>query len=134
MACNTFGVTNRWGFSNDGLDTETVHLARGNSHLVAGIFDRELNQWVFIDGRYSTLGAYLGGVGPLTQHEFFLFLNQPNRSRHHEIVHYDPVTNREQRMRAEDNPKPFDSYLGWTKGYHTADRDTALVGADRLLP
>ena len=120
--CNAFGVINRWGFNNDNLQSDDVLIELGSSHLVTEIFDRELNQWVFIDGMMNTLGAYLGSVGPLTLHEFFLFINQPNRRPHLNVVFYDPETNKEQTMPVDQCPKEFLSYRGWTKGFHTADR------------
>jgi hypothetical protein len=119
-ACNAFGVINRYGFINDGLRTEDVLIELGTSHLVTEIFDRELNQWIFLDGRYFTLGAYLGDVGPLTLHEFFLFMNQPNRRPKLKVLYYDAKTDREDLRSVDDCPKPFNSYLGWTKGFHTA--------------
>ncbi|MFZ5828874.1 MAG: hypothetical protein ACOY3P_02245, partial [Planctomycetota bacterium] len=48
MACNCFGVINRWGFLNDGLQNDEVLIELGTSHLVTEIFDRQLNQWIFI--------------------------------------------------------------------------------------
>lgn len=122
MACNSFGVINRWGFINDGLQDRDVLIELGTSHLVTEVFDRELNQWIFIDGRYGALGAWLGNVGPLTLHEFFLFMNQPNRRSSVNVLHYDQANGREQMLPADKCPKPFDAYLGWTKGYHTAYR------------
>jgi len=33
-------------------------------------------------------------------------------------------------MSADENPKPFNSYLGWTKGFHTSYRGTV----EEVLP
>ncbi|MFZ5831419.1 MAG: hypothetical protein ACOY3P_15145, partial [Planctomycetota bacterium] len=122
MACNCFGVINRWGFLNDGLQNDEVLIELGTSHLVTEIFDRQLNQWIFIDGRYSTLGAYLGDIGPLTLHEFMLFMNQPYRRTSLKVLYYDREKDQEQMRPVDDCPKPFNSYLGWTKGFHTSYR------------
>lgn len=120
MACNSFGVINRRGFIHDGLKTEDVIIELGSSHLSAEIFDRQLNQWIFIDGRYNALGAYLGNIGPLTMHEFFLFMNQPYRRTNLNILYYDAANDREQMMPVDKCSKPFNAYLGWTKGFYTA--------------
>lgn len=120
MMCNCFGVVNRWGFNNDGLQNDAVLIELGSSHLVTEIFDRELNQWVFLDGMMNALGAYLGDVGPLTLHEVFLFINQPNRRPHLNILSFDPVTGNEKMLPVDESPAQFYSYRGWTKGYHTA--------------
>jgi hypothetical protein len=122
-ACNAFGVVNRWGFNHDNLQNDDVLIELGSSHLVTEIFDRELNQWVFIDGMMNTLGAYLGSVGPLTLHEFFLFINQPNRRPHLNVLYYDPETNAERTLPVDQCPKEFLSYRGWTKGFHTVYKD-----------
>ncbi len=127
MVLNCFGVINRWGFIHDDLQSDEMLIELGSSHLVTEIFDRDLNQWIFIDGRYGTLGAYLGDVGPLTLQEFLLFINQPNRRTSLKILHYDAVKDKEQIMLADDNPKPFNSYIGWTKGFHTRYRDVLQV-------
>ena len=117
--CNAFGVVNRWGFNNDNLQTDDVLIELGSSHLVTEIFDRDLNQWVFIDGDLQTLGAYIGDVGPLTLHEFLLFINQPNRRPHLNVLIYDPYKDTEEMMPVDRSPQPYLSYRGWTKGYHT---------------
>jgi hypothetical protein len=117
--CNAFGVINRWGFNHDNLQNDDVLIELGSSHLVTEIFDRDLNQWVFIDGHLQTLGAYLGDVGPLTLHEFFLFLNQPNRRPHLNVVIYDPEKDTETTMPVDRSPQAYLSYRGWTKGCHT---------------
>lgn len=130
MACNAFGVTNRWGFIHDGIENQDVLIELGTSHLVTEIFDRRLNQWVFLDGRYGALGAFIGDVGPLTLHEFFLFMNQPNRRASLSVLHYDPVEDRERMLPVDRCPKPFNSYLGWRKRYRTDYR----VGSPAVLP
>jgi len=122
--CNAFDVVNRWGFNNDNFPHDEILIELGSSHLVTEIFDRELNQWVFIDGMMNTLGAYLGEVGPLTLHEFFLFINQPNRRPYLNVVIYDPETQTETPLPVERSGKAFLSYYGWTKGYHTDVRKT----------
>ncbi len=117
--CNAFGVVNRWGFNTDNLQNDDVLIELGSSHLVTEIFDRDLNQWVYLAGHANTLGAYLGDVGPLTLHEFFLFINQPNRRPHLNVVIYDPVKNTESTLPVDQSGKAYLSYRGWTKGYHT---------------
>ena len=117
--CNAFGVVNRWGFNHDNLENDEVLIEFGSSHLVTEIFDRDLNQWVFIDGDLQTLGAWLGDVGPLTLHEFFLFINQPNRRPHLNVLIYDPEKDTETMMPVDRSPKPYLSYRGWTKGFHS---------------
>lgn len=121
-ACNVFGVINRWGFMNDGLENDAVLIELGSSHLVTEIFDRALNQWIHLDGHAHTLGAYLGEVGPLTLHEFLLFLNQPNRRPHLRVVIFDPETGRERTVPVDESGKAYLSYRGWTKGFHTTYR------------
>lgn len=118
-ACNCFGVINRWGFNQDGLQSDTMLIELGSSHLVTEIFDRELNQWVFIDGVMNALGAYLDNVGPLTLHEFFLFINQPNRRAHLNVLYFDSATGAEKMIPVDQSPAKFYSYRGWSKGYHT---------------
>jgi hypothetical protein len=120
MACNAFGVVNRRGFLHDDLQSKEVLIELGTSHVVTEIFDKELNQWIFIDGRYYALGAWLGDIGPLTMHEFLLFMNQPNRRKNLRVLHYDPATDRERMMQVDQCPKPLNAYLGWTKGFDTA--------------
>ncbi len=122
MACNSFGVINRRGFIHDNLQSDEMFIELGSSHLVTEIFDRDLNEWIFIDS--GRLGAYLGDVGPLTLHEFFLFMNQPNRRSRLKILYYDPVKDEEQMMHVDDYPGTFRSYIGWTKGFHTRYRGT----------
>jgi hypothetical protein len=122
-ACNCFGVINRWGFLNDNLQNDDVLVELGSSHLVTEIFDRQRNQWIFIDGSMNTLGAYLGDIGPLTLHEFLLFMNQPYRRGSLNVVFYDPGKDEQQIMPVDKCPKEFLSYRGWTKGFHTQYRD-----------
>ncbi len=117
--CHAFGVVNRWGFNNDNLGSEDVLIELGSSHLVTEIFDRDLNQWVYLDGHAQTLGAYIGDVGPLTLHEFFLFINQPNRRPHLNVVIYDPEKDTETTVPVDQSGKAYLSYRGWTKGFHT---------------
>ncbi|MBP7141870.1 MAG: hypothetical protein KBA71_08170 [Opitutaceae bacterium] len=117
--CNAFGVVNRWGFNNDNLQNDQILLELGSSHLVTEIFDRDLNQWVFLDGHAQTLGAYIGSVGPLTLHEFFLFMNQANRRPHLNVVIYNPEKDTETTLPVDQSGKPYRSYRGWTKGFHT---------------
>lgn len=119
MACNCFGVINRHGFLQDGLLNDEMFIELGSSHLVTEVFDRELNQWIFIDGRFNTLGAYLGTVGPLTLQEFMLFINQPNRRKHLNILHYDVEEDQEELMPLDHARKRFSCYLGWTKEFQT---------------
>jgi hypothetical protein len=120
--CNAFGIANRWGSLNDGLATEGILIELGSSHLVTEIFDRGLNQWVFIDGDLQTLGAYLGNVGPLTLHEFLLFINEPNRRPNLNVVIYDPEKDTEETMPVDRSPQSYRSYRGWSKGFHTTYR------------
>lgn len=122
MMCNCFGVVNRWGFNHDGLQNDDVLIELGSSHLVTEIFDRQLNQWVFLDGMMNALGAYLGDIGPLTLHEVFLFINQPNRRPYLNILSFDPATGEEKMIPVDQSPAKFRSYRGWTKGYHTTYR------------
>ena len=117
--CNAFGVVNRWGFNNDNLQNDEILLELGSSHLVTEIFDRDLNQWVYLDGHANTMGAYLGDVGPLTLHEFLLFINQPNRRPHLNVVIFDPEKNTETTLPVDQSGRPYLSFRGWTKGFHT---------------
>jgi hypothetical protein len=117
--CNAFEVVNRWGFNNDNLQNDEILIELGSSHLVTEIFDRDLNQWVYLDGHANTMGAYLGNVGPLTLHEFLLFINQPNRRPHLNVVIYDPEKNTETTLPVDQSGRPYLSYRGWTKGFHT---------------
>jgi hypothetical protein len=118
-ACNAFGVINRWGFNHDNLRNDEVLVELGSSHLVTEIFDRDLNQWIFLDGHAQTLGAFLGEVGPLTLHEFFLAMNQPNRRPHLRVTIYDPEKDTEATVPVDRSGKAYLSYNGWTKGFHT---------------
>lgn len=131
-ACNSFGVVNRWGFLNDDLKNDDVLIEIGSSHLVTEIFDRQRNQWIFIDGHQQTMGAYLGDVGPLTAHEFMLFINQPYRRDRLNVVYYDVLKDEERTMPVDQCPKQYLSYRGWTKGFHTTYRDEPPAGLDPM--
>lgn len=117
--CNAFGIVNRWGFNNDNLQNDEILIELGSSHLVTEIFDRDLNQWIYLDGHSQTMGAYLGNVGPLTLHEFLLFINQPNRRAHLNVVIYDPEKGTETSLPVDESGRPYLSFRGWTKGFHT---------------
>lgn len=130
-ACNCFGIINRWGFLNDGISSETALVEIGSSHLVTEIFDRQRNQWIFIDGHQQALGAFLGEVGPLTAHEFMLFINQPYRRPSLRVLVYEAETDQEKLLPVDQCTREFLSYRGWSKGFHTTYRQDPSVGQAR---
>lgn len=86
----------------------------GSAHLTTEIFDRKLNQWIWIDSRFATLGAYLGDEGPLSLVEFCLFLNQPHRRARLRLAIQEPGKSKARRLALDQCPKQaFDCFEGW---------------------
>ncbi len=93
--------------------TNSTCCQMGSAHLTTEIFDRKLNQWIWIDSRFA-LGAYLGDEGPLSLAEFCLFLNQPNRRARLRLAIQAPGNSKTRRLTLDQCPKrDFDCFEGW---------------------
>ncbi len=95
-ACNALGIPTRYIRMSRDSETQapessdyTLRLATG--HRTTEIFDRETNQWVWMDLAFSILGAYLGNVGPLNMMELHHAINNPARVRDLSIASYIPA-------------------------------------------
>ncbi|MFH1008755.1 MAG: transglutaminase domain-containing protein [Candidatus Latescibacterota bacterium] len=118
-ACNCLGIPTRrihieemHSFS----DTCTVQLE--SMHATTEIYDRRLNQWIWMDLLSDTLGAYLGEEGPLTLAEFHLFINQPARRKRLKLLLYDMETDSEKLLPLEECPPAFSFYEGCGTEFH----------------
>lgn len=120
-ACNCFGVPAR------GIHMRKIHsvtdkcrIQRGGLHGSTEIFDKEMNQWIWMDLMFYVLGAYLGEQGPLNVAEFHLFLNQPARKKALRLNFYDyEKTKTEMTLPLAECPKnSFGSFEGWETEFH----------------
>lgn len=124
-ACNALGIPARHiGLSKIYSNGETsskckamnIQIQGGSCHGVPEIFDDRLNQWIWMDLRLYSLGAWIGNTGPLTLAEFHLFINQEQRRRKLKLLVYD-IENRTEKLIAMDKspawPGSFTSFFGW---------------------
>jgi hypothetical protein len=78
--------------------------------------DVGLNQWVWIDLRYYSLGAWLGDVGPLNLAEFQMFINQEQRRKKLKLLIYNMEKRTEKLTPLDRCPKQeFNCFTGWNE-------------------
>ncbi|OPX21857.1 MAG: hypothetical protein B1H02_06965 [Candidatus Latescibacteria bacterium 4484_107] len=119
-ACNALGIPARrihieevHSFS----DKCTVQLE--SMHAGSEVFDRRLNQWIWMDLRLFALGAYLGEEGPLTMAEFHLFINQAERRKRLRLLIYDMETKSEKLLPLDEcSQKTLTCYIGCGTEFH----------------
>ena len=59
-------------------------------------YNRQTDEWVWMDLTFYLLGANIGNVGPLNLAELYLYPNRPNRMRQLQLVEYNPKTGKVQ--------------------------------------
>jgi len=122
-ACNALGIPARHialseiyanGKTSPKCKKMNLQIQGGSGHGVPEIFDERLNQWIWLDLRFYTLGAWLGNIGPLTLAEFCLFINQEQRRKELKLLIYDMDSAKEKLLPLEECPKQaFDCFSGW---------------------
>lgn len=116
-ACRALNIQARtiW-LAEQVCETPGLIVQMGSCHLTTEIFDAGLNQWIWIDNRFSALGAYLGEEGPLSLAEFCLFLNQPQRRARLRLAVHRPDEPVARRLPLDQCPKQdFDCFEGWQR-------------------
>lgn len=120
-ACNCFGIPAR-GIHMRKIQsvTDKCRIQRSGMHGTTEIFDKEMNQWIWMDLMFYALGAYLGEQGPLNVAELHLFLNQPARRKALRLHIYDyEKTKSEMTLPLDECPKNnFGSFQGWETEFH----------------
>ena len=120
-ACNCFDIPAR------GIHMRKIHsvsdkcrIQIGGLHGTTEIFDKDMNQWIWMDLMHYALGAYLGEQGPLNLLELHLFLNHPARKKALRLHFYDyEKTKTEMTLELDKCPKNnFGSFEGWNTEFH----------------
>lgn len=97
---------------------ETPPIGIGSLHATTEIFDRARNQWIWLDNRFRTLGAYLGDEGPLNLAEMHLFASQEHRRARLFFDIFDPETGHVRRLPlAETRIADYAGYCGFGAEY-----------------
>ena len=118
-ACNALGIpTRRIHIEEMHSFSDTCTIQLESMHATTEIFDRRLNQWIWMDLISNTLGAYLGEEGPLTLAEFHLFINQDARKKRLKLLLYDIETNSEKLFPLDECPQAFAYYTGCGTEFH----------------
>jgi len=126
-ACNALGIPARRISMHRDSDTSApessdyvLRLATG--HGTTEIFDRDANQWVWIDAHFSILGAWLGDMGPLNLMELHRFVNSPARLQHLQVLYYnfaDKTTRRMPLLECERSYSCLNSFKRTQKLYYS---------------
>jgi len=124
-ACNALGIPARSCglseiyFNRDNsikCEKMNIQVQGGICHGTTEIFDEGLNQWIWLDLRYYSLGAWLGNVGPLTLAEFQMFINQAQRRKKLKLLIYDMEKKTEKMMPLVKSPRQeFECFYGWDR-------------------